>query len=151
MARNNMKQLIEMLKRHEGEVKTNGRHVAYKCSEGYWTLGIGRNIDPENGIGLSDDEVDYLLENDLERCIKEISSEYPWFNDLDDVRRDAIINIFFNLGATRFRGFKKAIAAMEEGDYSRASTEFLDSRWAKQVKGRSLEVTDLIKNGEYVL
>ena len=25
-----MEKLLEMLRRHEGEVKTNGRHVAYK-------------------------------------------------------------------------------------------------------------------------
>jgi len=145
-----MQRLIDQLKRHEGEVITNGRHVSYKCPAGHWTIGIGRNIDPESGIGLSDDEVDYLLQNDIERCIKELSSEYAWFGDLDDVRREAVINIFFNLGATRFRGFKNAIAAMEEGEYARASTEFLDSRWAKQVGGRALELADIIRTGEYV-
>ena len=143
--------LLEMLKRHEGEVKTNGRHVAYKCPEGYWTIGVGRNIDPENGIGLSDEEVNFLLENDILRVIKELSSEYPWFNDLDDVRKDAMIDIAFNLGATRLRGFRRALAAMEAANYKEAATEFLDSRWAKQVGGRALEVTDMIASGEYVL
>ena len=28
-----MQNLIEMLKRHEGEVVTNGRHLIYKCPE----------------------------------------------------------------------------------------------------------------------
>ena len=144
-----MKKLLEMLKRHEGEVKTNGRHVAYKCSAGYWTLGIGRNIDPENGIGLSDEEVDFLLENDIARVIKELATEYSWFNGLDDVRKDAMIDISFNLGATRLRGFRRALTAMEAGNYTEASTEFLDSRWAKQVGGRALELTDMIASGEY--
>ena len=66
------------------------------------------------------------------------------------MRQEAIINIFFNLGATRFRGFKRALAAMETGDYARASVEFLDSRWAKHVGGRALELTDIIRSGEYV-
>jgi len=144
-----MKKLISMLKRHEGEVKTNGRHVAYKCPAGYWTLGIGRNIDPENGIGLSDDEVDYLLENDIARVTKELAAEYKWFNDLDDVRKDAIIDIAFNLGATRLRGFRRALAAMKAADYKTAATEFLDSKWARQVGGRALELTDMIASGEY--
>ena len=63
-----MKQLIAMLKRHEGEVKTNGPSlVALQMSQaGYWTLGIGRNVDVNGGgIGLSEDEVNYLLENDI--------------------------------------------------------------------------------------
>lgn len=146
--RSNMEKLLEMLRRHEGEVKTNGRHVAYKCPEGYWTVGIGRNIDPENGIGLSDEEVDFL-ENDIARVIKELATEYSWFNGLDDVRKDAMIDISFNLGATRLRGFRRALTAMEAGNYTEASTEFLDSRWAKQVGGRALELTDMIASGEY--
>ena len=145
-----MEKLIEMLKRHEGEVKTNGRHVAYKCPAGYWTLGIGRNIDPENGVGLSEEEVNFLLQNDLERCEAELNAEYVWFRTLEGARRDAILDIFFNLGATRFRGFKNAIAAMDEQDYDKAAVEFMDSRWAKQVGGRALELTDMIKAGSYV-
>ena len=149
MANNDMNKLIEMLRRHEGEVKTNDRHVAYQCPEGYWTVGIGRNVDPENGIGLSEDEVDYLLQNDIERVIKELAAEYPWFNGLDDVRKDAMIDIAFNLGATRLRGFRRALTAMEAGNYKEAATEFLDSRWAKQVGGRAIELTDMIASGEY--
>ena len=74
MEKNKMKKLLEMLKRHEGEVVTNGRHVAYKCPSGYWTVGVGRNIDPNGGIGLSDEEIDFLLEGDIARVIKELSS-----------------------------------------------------------------------------
>ena len=56
----------------------------------------------------------------------------------------------FNLGRVRFAKFKKAIAHMELGNHSDASVEFLDSLWAKQVKGRALEVTDMIKTNTYV-
>jgi len=144
-----MEDLIEMLKRHEGEVVTNGRHVLYKCSAGYWTLGIGRNVDVNGGLGLSDEEVDFLLENDIARVIKELSLEYSWFNDLDDVRRDAMIDISFNLGATKLRKFVLALDAMEKADYKSASEEFLDSDWSRTVKGRSVELASMIATGEY--
>ena len=140
-----MKNLIEMLKRHEGV-----RSTVYVCSAGYETIGVGRNIS-SSGIGLSDDEVDYLLENDIERVIKELSSEYPWFNTLDDVRKDAMIDISFNLGATRLRGFKRALAAMEVADYKLAAKEFLHSKWSRDVKGRSHELASMIETGEYLL
>jgi|TARA_R110002153_G_scaffold268679_1_gene433742 lysozyme len=140
--------LIDMLKRHEGEVKKNGRHVAYMCPAGHWTIGIGRNIDPNGGIGLSDEEVDMLLEGDILRVTKELSAEYPWFNSLDDARKNALIDISFNLGATRLRLFKKALAAMEVADYSLAADEFMDSRWAKQVRSRAIELTEMIRNGK---
>ena len=136
--------LLEMLKRHEGV-----RSHVYLCSAGYETIGVGRNIS-KSGMGLSDDEVDYLLENDIVRVIKELSSEYPWFKDLDDVRKDAMIDISFNLGATRLRGFKRALAAMEVADYTTASLEFLDSKWSRDVKGRSTELAYMIEMGEYL-
>jgi lysozyme len=60
------------------------------------------------------------------------------------------LNIFFNLGATRFRGFKNAIAAMNTENYDAAAVEFMDSRWARQVGNRALELTDIIKAGTYV-
>ena len=66
-------------------------------------------------------------------------------------RKDAMIDISFNLGATRLRGFRRALAAMEAASYKEASTEFLDSKWAKQVGGRALELADMIASGEYAL
>ena len=136
--------LLDMLKRHEG-VKS---HV-YLCSAGYETIGAGRNIS-KSGMGLSEDEVDYLLENDIVRVIKELSSEYPWFRGLDDVRKDAMIDISFNLGATRLRGFKRALAAMEVADYTTAAKEFLDSKWSRDVKGRATELCYMVETGNYL-
>lgn len=136
--------LLEMLKRHEGV-----RSHVYLCSAGYETIGAGRNIS-KSGMGLSDDEVDYLLENDIVRVIKELSSEYPWFKDLDAVRKDAMIDISFNLGATRLRGFKRALAAMEVADYTTAAKEFLDSKWSRDVKGRATELCYMIETGNYL-
>tara|TARA_Y100000385_G_scaffold106213_1_gene110084 strand:+ start:1765 stop:2199 length:435 start_codon:yes stop_codon:yes gene_type:complete len=144
MERSEMEKLLEMLKRHEGV-----RSHVYLCSAGYETIGVGRNI-AASGIGLSDDEVDYLLENDIVRVIKELSSEYPWFKNLDAVRKDAIIDIGFNLGATRLRGFRRALAAMDAADYKTASLEFLDSKWSRDVKGRSTELAYMIETGEYL-
>jgi lysozyme len=92
-----------------------------------------------------------MLQNDIERTIKELSREYEWFNELEEgARRDAIINMHFNLGRARFAGFKKAIGHMENASHEDAALEFLNSRWAKQVKGRALEVTDMIKTNTYV-
>ena len=151
MEKNKMQKLIEMLKRHEG-VETHAYDdtgAPVDCL-GKITLGVGRNIDPRGGIGLSMDEIEYLLSNDILRCIKELSKEYTWFNDLDDVRKDAMIDISFNLGATRLRGFRRALAAMEKGNYKEASTEFLDSKWKRDVGGRALELSDMIATGEYL-
>ena len=57
-----MTKLRDQLKRHEG-VRTH----AYKCSANMITVAVGRNIDENGGLGLSMDEIDYLLDNDIKR------------------------------------------------------------------------------------
>ena len=138
-----MSKLVQMLRLHEGV-----RYKVYVCSEGYETIGVGRNIS-EGGLGLSKDEVDFLLVNDIERVQNELDRNYPWFANLDEVRRDAIIDICFNIGLTRLRGFVNALAAMSRGQYEIAADEFMDSRWSQQVGNRAVEVTEMIRTGEY--
>ena len=124
-----MNRLVQMLKRHEGV-----RDKVYMCSAGYETIGVGRNIS-DSGLGLADDEIDYLLSNDIRRCKEELIGEYDWFKDLDSVRQDAMLDMSFNMGQTRLRGFVKALGYMDIGDYDKAGDEFYDSRWATQGRG----------------
>jgi len=135
--------LLDMIKRHEGV-----RSKVYVCSGGYETIGVGRNIS-ETGLGLDDKEIAYLLSNDILRIRKELEDEYLWFSRLDTVRQDALIDISFNLGQTVLRKFKNALHAMSKKQYEQAADEFMDSRWSKQVGNRAVEVTNMIKYGEY--
>jgi lysozyme len=136
--------LIEQLRIHEG-VETH----AYECTAGKITVGVGRNIDPDGGLGLSESEINFLLKNDIYRSRKELSESFDWFDDLDEVRQDGMCNLHFNLGLTRLRGFQKALRFMESGDFLLASEEFLDSRWAEQVGNRADDVAQMIATGEY--
>lgn len=139
-----MRKLVKMLTTHEAS-----KSHAYKCTAGKITIGVGRNIDPEGGLGLTKDEIAYLLRNDIERVEDELSRRLPWILELSDVRIDALIDICFNLGLPRFLKFVKALDALEAGDYEMSANEFMDSRWAKQVGYRAYEVTEMIRTGAY--
>ena len=139
-----MTMIIEMLRKHEG-VETH----AYVDSVGKVTIGIGRNIDSVGGIGLSDDEIDYLLANDLQRVEAELLQAFEWYEDLNDARKDAMMDICFNLGLPRLKLFKKALAAMSRSHYEIAAVELLDSRWAVQVGQRAITISEMIRSGEY--
>ena len=139
-----MSMIIEMLRVHEG-VETH----AYKCTADKTTIGVGRNIDPSGGLGLSSDEIDYLLSNDVKRVSAELIRAFSWFSELDEVRKDAMIDMCFNMGLPRLKLFKKSLEAMANEDYDIAAIEFLDSNWAKQVGGRSIIITDMIRSGDY--
>ena len=138
-----MTKLIEMLKRHEGV-----RSHVYLCSAGYETIGVGRNI-ADSGLGLSEDEIEYLLNNDIKRVREELEDTYFWFGALNEARQDAMVDICFNLGLTRLRGFVKALEAMSREQFDIAADEFMDSRWSQQVGNRAVEVTEMIRTGEY--
>ena len=138
-----MQRLLETLKRHEGV-----RYYVYRDHLGYETIGVGRCINRAVGLGLSPDEVEYLLINDVQRCIEELDGAFEWFKDLDEVRREAMINLCFNLGLTKLRKFVNALAAMKQRNYNKAAAEFLNSKWANQVGERSREVAHMIRTGE---
>ena len=105
---------------------------------------MGRNLDDR---GITDDESDYLLSNDIDICIEELTNAFPWFVDLSDTRQRVMVNMCFNLGLSRLMGFKNFLAAMEAGDWETAGVEMLDSKWAVQVGPRSTRLKDLVLEG----
>lgn len=119
------------------------RSKPYKDTVGKLTIGYGRNLD-DNGI--SKEEAEFLLKQDIKTARDELHNFY-WYEKLTINRQRALINMMFNLGLPKFRKFKKMIAAFEKRDYPIAADEALDSKWAKQVGGRSERVADLIRYG----
>ena len=131
--------LIEELKRDEGvELK------AYQDTEGIWTIGIGRNL---QDVGVSMDEAEYMLANDIDVAVGELQRTFDWFEGLSDARQRVCINMCFNLGLTRLLGFKKFLAAMAVGDWETAGVEMLDSKWSRLVGARSTRLKDLLLEG----
>jgi len=111
------------------------------------TIGVGRNLD---SLGLTEDEVMYLLTNDIVRCDKELLHNFKWYSEMCRARQDAMINLCFNLGITRLLTFKKALQAMADKEYIKAAAEFLDSKWAAQVgSNRSDDIACMIRTGKY--
>jgi lysozyme len=162
-----VKSIEEQLILHEGL-----RLEVYKCPAGYWTIGVGRNLEskplrkeeqeyifkrsglaPDEVIevlkerGITKDEALFLLANDIEDAVKDLSN-FDWFEDLDPVRKKVVIDMRYNLGPTRFRQFKRMIAALAAGDYKRAAAEMVDSKWYRQVMTRGWRLARMMRTGE---
>lgn len=135
----NRQRLIRQLRFDEGV-----RSKVYRDSEGIETIGVGRNLVDR---GLSDDEINYLLDNDIDLVVEEANG-FAWYYDLNDVRQEVVLNMLFNLGLSRFKGFKMMIAALERHDYDDASREMLDSKWAGQVGSRALRLSEAMRIGK---
>lgn len=135
-----IEKLKNILVRHEGL-----RLKPYKDTVGKLTIGVGRNLDD---VGISEDEAMYMLDNDVDRVLVECRREWPWFDGLNETRRIVLASMVFNMGLPRVRGFKKALAAMEAGDWKAAADEMLDSRWAVQVGRRATELAQMMCRGD---
>ena len=125
---------------HEG-VET----VVYLDTEGIETIGVGRNLKDR---GLSDDEIDFMLDNDIIICENELTQSFDWYTDLDDIRKRVLIDMTFNLGMPRLKKFSKMISAIEEKEWTLASKEMLNSKWANQVGNRANRLSEMMEIGE---
>ena len=131
--------LKEQLIKHEGV-----RLRPYRCTAGKLTIGIGRNLDD---VGISQEEALYLLDNDISKATSALLQALPWVKDLDDARRNVLINMAFNLGINGLLGFKNTLGLIEQGNYGAAAKQMLLSKWAMQVKDRAVELSKIMESG----
>ena len=129
-----------MLRQQEGV-----RRFPYFCPANQLTVGAGRNI---QAIPFSDDEIDLMLANDIQRVTNELNNTFSWFSELSQARSDAMICIGYNLGLNRLLLFKRALHSMSGGKWSDAAYHFLDSKWAKQVPTRAAMLTRIIQSNK---
>ena len=132
--------LIEQLKKHEGF-----RPDVYTCTAGKPTIGYGRNLEANP---FTPEEAEMWLMQAVVNVHRELEKHYD-FSLLNEPRKAVLINMAYNLGVPRLKGFKKMFAALEEGFFEKAAKEMLDSRWAKQVGTRATELSEQMRTGEW--
>ncbi|MEZ4051441.1 glycoside hydrolase family protein [Enterobacter rongchengensis] len=156
-----MKNLYKMIRQDEGE-----KLELYLDTEGYQTIGIGHlcvlsssrqkaieHLDKLLGRStngkITQQESEQLFAQDVQKSLREIERAglMDIYTPSNEARRNALVNLMFNLGGPRLLGFKNALKAWRAKDYNKAADEFLDSKWARQVKSRSMRVTQCIRNG----
>ncbi len=134
---------IEALKRElvvdEGMVLT-----AYKDTEGYVSIGVGRQLDTR---GISEGEAMVLLDNDIKIVIRELDANKGFWRELSEDRQRALANMAFNMGMPRLMKFKKMWIAIERGDFKEAAAEMLNSKWAEQVGQRAHRLSVMMREG----
>lgn len=135
--------LARELERDEGRVPH-----AYQDHLGYWTIGIGRLVDKRKGGRLRDDEIDYLLANDIREAIADIADLPAWQAVKNDpVRARALLNMRFQLGGAGLRGFVNSLRFIAAKDWGRAADNLRQSKWFQQTPARAARVIRMIETG----
>ena len=142
----NINQVREQLKIDEGV-----KYEVYDDHLGYKTFGIGHLVTANDGeygaaIGypVSEERVNAVFDKDVETYITESKKVFPNLDELHEEAQQVIVNMCFNMGAPRLSNFKKFVAAVNDGNWSTAAVEMMDSRWAKQVGVRAERLRDRI-------
>lgn len=154
--------LLEELVKHEGL-----RLQVYQDTLGIDTIGIGRNL-KDRGIskeeldeldiptidhvyeyGITEADAMFLAENDVQIVEEELLRAHPCVEELDAVRQLVLVDMAFNMGVPRLCKFKKMWNAVHEKKFDIAAKEMLDSRWANQVKSRSVKLANAMHNGAF--
>lgn len=140
--------IYKQLTRHEGRPMAGGRAYAYQDSKGLWTIGVGRLIDKSKKAGLTAEECDYLLNNDVKECEAELDAALPWWRALDPVRQRVLLDMRFNLGLTTLLTFKNTLAHIQNKKWEEAAKGMLASLWAKQVGVRAITLAEMMRTGK---
>ena len=135
--------LIEQLNRDEGR-----KRFAYQDHLGFWTIGAGILIDERKGGGLDDEEIDYLLARRIEKARAALAKRLPWFDKLDRVRQDGLVNMAYQLGVDGVLGFPKMLGALRDQRWHEAEHQARDSLWAKQTPDRARRIARQFATGE---
>ena len=133
-----MKDLLESIKHHEGFVE----HV-YDDSLGIPTIGYGFAI---KDLVLEEDLCDEILLRKLRILGRSVMGKFPFFDSLPSDCKDVLMEMCYQLGVTGVSKFKKALKAMENGDWEKAADEMLDSKWAKQTPNRAKEMSNIVRS-----
>ena len=131
--------MIEQIKLHEGL-----RLKPYKCTEGFLTIGYGRNIESR---GISPDEAEEMLFNDISDVEESLARHSLLGIEHTDTRKAVLINMAFQLGVTGLFKFKKTLEAYRRCEYELAAKEMLDSKWATQTPTRAKALSEQMLTG----
>jgi len=129
------------LREHEGF-----RSHAYQDHLGYWTIGYGRLVDERKGGGITIPEAEIMLENDILKKEQQLKNELHYWDRLPHQVQRVLINMCFQLGLSGLMKFKKMLSAIQQGQYSQAAEEGLDSLWARQTPVRAIQVMDWLRH-----
>jgi len=139
------------LRTHEGNVlkvydDADGKPiVAGKLVVGVPTIGVGRNLVK----GITPSESDYLFNNDRQEVENELDRFMPWWQQLNDARQVAIVELGFNLGVEHLqRAWPLTVEYVKTGRYSLAALEIRNNKvWMGEVKARGEWIAKLIETG----
>lgn len=99
---------------------------------------------------LTKHDVGLLLADDLAQAQKDAVSVFGQdrWNAIDEIRKEAILDVVFNLGLPHFKGFHHFIQSVKDGDWEKAGNDLLLSEAARENILRYHRDASVIRTGD---
>ena len=133
-----MNNLLKSIKINEGF-----KPRVYKDTLGIDTIGYGFAI---KDLHLDEDLSEEILKRKVNKLIKRIYKTFDWFINMPEDVQEVVVEMCYQMGVGGFSKFKKTIKLLSEKQFTDASTEMLDSLWAKQTTNRAKGLSNIIRN-----
>lgn len=126
------------------EAEEGRKHQVYTCSAGKLTVGVGFNIED---VPIPDEVIDYWLIFNLNKLRRELI-EFKWFNDSPPFAKLVLVDMAYQMGVAGLLKFEDMIKAITNKDYEKASSELLDSKYARQTPERANRNAEILRSGK---
>lgn len=126
------------------------RLIAYKDSQGLWTIGYGHLLTQDRDwtdYEIGQMQADAYLESDMELATT-LASRFAHFEALDAVRQAVLISMTFQMGAKPL-GWPNFTEAVRERDWERAAEAGLDTLWRRQTPKRCELEMEMLRTGDW--
>ena len=119
----------------------------------YWDVsqysgGYGHKLPSgEEGKPISLEQAEAWLEDDIRQAVSDTLKVIPDLFAIGETRQEALVEMCYNLGLTRFSKFKKMLGAVERRDWDEAARQAEDSNWFRQVGYRAERLVKALRDG----
>tara|TARA_Y100001938_G_C7967036_1_gene367335 strand:+ start:416 stop:886 length:471 start_codon:yes stop_codon:yes gene_type:complete len=120
------------------------KNSVYLCSESHKTVGIGHlclkgepEFEMDIGTKISPERTQELFNADFNQTLNDCKALFPEFDDYNAQIQIVLLNMCFQLGLPRLKGFKKMRKALDERNFVQMAKEMENSRWYRQTTNRA--------------
>ena len=120
--------------------------TGFEGKPGKVSIGYGYNIDDK---GLPLDIIEELFQRTVQDAREEALMAFPWLLELDEARREVVIEMVFNQGLKSVMAFTATLGALQRKAYKESAGHLRDSLVYRQLPKRYEGLAKIIETGEY--
>lgn len=168
-----MTTIIDLIKFEEGF-----RSKPYLCSEGYPTVGYGFKLGGKYGkddglfrqhydfelpqvvadvwlkelvVRMFDEMADIPITREAIARLNTAGLGYsgPYLAPIENPRLSVLVSMAYQMGVKGLASFKNTLTYVAQGDFNRAATNMLKSKWAAQTPARAQRHAEQMRTGQW--